>query len=830
MSYEIKHQVNQIFLPWGVFMNSRISAAASLCLLLAAVSIGCREPIEQRGLSLLERGQFQQVIDLLQPAVEEDPGNVKLNTLYGAALLRNGQASLAVWPLRRAYLKAEQPRPSGPMLVEALVTGGASREGIVVATELLEANPDDEMLLSLRATGHAANLDREGALADIDRLIAIAPDNPRSLETRANLLTELDRLDEAAEAITQLRELLESQNMPLEAMARFCGAEGEFLRKHGEIEEARLKFTACLAEYPGMPDVTTPTMEFYDSVGEHDQGVEMLIEQANTPEGKVKLRIQGFLAQVLNADGRNDEAEAVLMAFADKYPVPQSWLELADHYAALGDMSQAAFALEKAIKLQGGLAPGEPGFAYLMLSEDTRFAYADILIQLENFERVHEILRHIDEPADKLLIEARLKLAEGDPQGALDTYNEAFRLWPSNPGSRYLAAVAALRLGEFPTAYEMFQDSMRADPRATDAGLVLARMRFLSGQPIGAMESGGFYFRFNPESLETPRIMLLSAAALGIEKAVEGIRDGMIDMGEPGQAAADYSTALRIMEGNEKALAHLDSIEQLDEPGYAPALGAWLALMIETGKGEVALKRIQAASERNPTSAELQLVRGRALVDVVGDRAAAEAAFARAIELEPEHPSARAAMGRHRQQNGDLEGAVAAFDKAHELDPENPDYGFFAAEVLFDASQAERAEPRLRAHLKEHAWHGETAARLARLAVERGDSGPETLILARIGAEYARASRPFALDTLARIRLARDENSEGRAALAEALQLGNPLPSSLYLMARILVREGKKDEAILLLDQSLISGSFPEIQAARALRSKLEGPQENETS
>ncbi|MDE0884156.1 MAG: tetratricopeptide repeat protein [Myxococcota bacterium] len=806
-----------------------IRTLAVLCA-ISLTAASCREPANQEGRRLLEEGQFQAAIDLLQPAVEQRPTDVELNTLYGAALLRNGQASLAVWPLRRAYKESGTTRPAGSLLVEALIHGGAVREGIALAGDILEEEPDNHLVLSLRAGAHAANLDRESALADIDRLIEVAPNNPRSLETRANLLTELDRLDEAEEAISQLRALLEEQEMPREAMARFCGAEGEFLRKHGKEAEAEAKFDACLEEYPGEPDIVAPALDFHNSVDQHERGVAMVVEQAATPEGKRKLRLQGFLAQILDADGRHEEAEAVLLAFAHEFPVPQPWLEVADHYIAVGKMSEAAGALERAIKIQGGLAPGEPGFAYLMLSEDTRFAYADILIQLENFSRVREILRHIEEPAHKLLIEARLKLAEGDPRGALEAYKEAFKLWPGNPGGRYLAGVAALRLAEFETASEMFQDSMRADPSATDAGLVLARMRFLAGQPLGAMETGGFFYRFNPGNLEVARMMLVSAGAAGLPTAAEGIRDKMIESGMAGHAVADYSTALQILVGQEEALAYLESVEELGEPSMAPGLGAMLRLMSGMGRGPEALERVKEACSQHPDSADMQLVLAWGLSQVGQDEEAARAAYAGAIELDPELAAARAAFALHLAAQGDIEGAVAGFDRAHELDPENPDYGFFAGEVLDDANETDRAEERLRAQLIDHPWHGESASRLARIALARGDSGPDTLILAKLGVEYARTSRAAALENLARVRLAREETSEARAALLESIRSGSPLPSSLLLMAQLLADEGNVSGARKLLDQSLESENFSEIEAARDLRSQLDSAEENKES
>ncbi len=791
-------------------------------LILLALASACREPIDQRAMSLMDEKRYQEVIDLVKPAIEEAPGDYELSTVYGAALLRNGQPSLAVWPLRRAYRDAPEGSPAGGLLVEALTMGGATREGIELANELLEADPDDLRLLRMRARGHARNLNREGALEDIERLIEASPDNVYNVETKVNLLTELDRLEEAAAAIGQLKELLEAQDLPRESMARFCGAEGEFLRKHGDHAEAEAHFTRCLEEFPGEPDVVAPALQFYDAIGEHARGVEMLAEQAASPDGKNRLRIQGLFAQVLAKDGRKEEGEAVLLEFAERFAeAPQPWLELADLYAAHDKMKEAGEALEKGIEITTGISPGDLGFVYISLSEETRFAYADIMVQVGNFDRVREILRYIDEPAHKLLIEARLKLAEGDPQGALDTYQEAFTLWSSNPGGRYLAGVAALRLGKLDVASEMFQDSMRADAKATDAGLILTRMKFLSDQPVGVMEVGGFYSRSNTADIVVPRMMLLSAAAIGASGAMEGLRGLITARGDPGHANADYASALRSTTGREAAIEYLDGIDTLDEPPFAPALAVWLGLMVSRGDGELALERVAKASKAHPESASILLIKSHALRIVASDDGGALAALDRAIELDPELASARAARGHYLETHGEIEAAVAEFDAAAELDPSEPDFAHFAALALFNAGRIPEAEVRLRAQLDRHPWHGESAARLARIVLDREDSGPFTLALARLGAEYGKASRPFALETLARVRLARDEIPEAQAALQRAIQLGNPSPGTLYLMARVLARNDRIEDAMQFLELSLETGDFAEAEAAAALRSDL---------
>jgi tetratricopeptide (TPR) repeat protein len=183
---------------------------------------------------------------------------------------------------------------------------------------------------------------------------------------------------------------------------------------------------------------------------------------------------------------------------------------------------------------------------------------------------------------------------------------------------------------------------------------------------------------------------------------------------------------------------------------------------------------------------------------------------------------ARVALGQWLSAQGETEAAVAEFDAAAEVDPTDPDYGLFAGLALFEAGRRDEAETRLELQLEAHPWQGEAAARLARILIDRGESGPRVLALARLGVEYAKGSRQFALETLARVRIAREEFGLAQAALGRAKKYGAESPTSLYLTAQVLARKNKFGEALRLLEESLETNEFSDKEAAAVLRARLE--------
>ena len=123
----------------------------------------------------MEQRQFQEAVTFVQEALEDNPSDPELLQLYGRALLRNQQPSLAVWPLRRVFHDQGLEGPALVPLVEALARGGAPAEAVQLATEGLAKDPSNWVLLRLRSAANLASLNHEAALADIDLNIVEAP-------------------------------------------------------------------------------------------------------------------------------------------------------------------------------------------------------------------------------------------------------------------------------------------------------------------------------------------------------------------------------------------------------------------------------------------------------------------------------------------------------------------------------------------------------------------------------------------------------------------------------------------------------------------------------
>ena len=799
-----------------------------LCLIGSILPLGgCQEDPRQRAMEAMSQGDFQEAVDLLQVELEKNPKDALLSAEYGIALLQNGQSSLAIWPLRRAYRDLGNRNELGTRLAQALIRGGASAEGLELLDELLQESPDSMPLLTLRARAYAAVLDREAGLADLERLIELQPDSPHLLEERITMLIDMERIEEATAANDEFSELVASGEIeiPAAGMPRFCGAQARFHMVYGEMEKSRELFEECLLKHPANADLLIPMLEMLYASGQLERAAEVLEEQATSELGQARLRVQLLWVEDLEQRQEFERAEEVLTQAAERMNSPQTWLELADFHLRYEDFEGAAEALNQAVAWgQGGGALEIENFDYGLIPQEGLFAYADILIQTGDLERVRIMMESIEEPVFLLLLQARLKLMEGDPRGALEDYEEAFRSWSSNAGARYLAAEAALEIGEFDVAMNHYMDSLRADAAATDAGIILARLQRFQGLLRPALDTLFFYLSNAPEGKdrETALKMFshLSHDLTSLEGAVY-MRDSMMQLPDPyapGQADALYAISLIRLQGDEAALDHLESLETtLDSPLHAPALLVWARAKQRLGQGNEARLRLEAALEKSPDSFELKTTLA-AYLGADPDRIEqADALFEESVAQGPDYlPSHLARIDFLAAQEGQEEAVLTEWLAAARIEPREPAFGYEAAALLMEMGRRDEALSAFDEHLDLFPWYGDSAMELADQRLSERDFSAESLRLARMAVEFGFRDRIRSRLILGNMHLGRDESEEATQIFLEVTRLDPNRPEGHYYLGLVLDGQGRSDAALDSFKRALELGEWAEMEDARA--------------
>lgn len=663
-----------------------------------------------------ERGAYGETLEPLRALLTERPQDPELNYLYGVALARTGQPGLAIWALRRALEEEEWAVPAGLELAADALAVRSYRLAEEAATEVLAREPDD--LRALRIRGEARLEDKQdlaGALADFDRIVASDPTDFGAQMSRFATLLALELADDAQAALEELEKLALEQYVPPGESARLCVARAVFAAELREQERAVEVFDECLEAYPTFPVVIEESVRFFDQSGQGARATEVVraaLEHA--PEVTVYRR---QLADRLRRQGRLDEAAELLREgtrLESQQAVADSWTALAEHHASLDELPEAVDAFERAAEIVGPLP------------QQQILAYADLLAAAGMNERALEVAKDLEGESYRQLIRARVLLNERRPEEALAVYQNALELWPDNAIARYYAARAAEQTGDFEAAVEQYRQAIRAEASATDAGLRLARMLAAEGDAQAARSALSQHSRAHPGDPDGTLFAIELARRAGDGNQVRRLYSRIPPSPLRALAAAKLAAATSVSAGPRAGIAFLrsDPLLDLTNPRDVDALRALVVLMIEAGDTASAHSALEAALAVGPEDSNLAEIRGLVLEgegEKLGD---AEAAYRRALELDPRNPHALASLGRLASATGRSEESIALLcERAGAVAslPSGPEPSLRCSEALIASGRQAEAIEELEAALREFPWSAPVALSLARIHREQQD-------------------------------------------------------------------------------------------------------------
>jgi len=703
---------------------------------------------------LHEEGRYVATVDQLRILADQDPSNAEVQFLLGSALLLSGNGGLAVWPLRAAANAPEYAIEARMLLARSMLESRTAPDSIPIIDEILELEPQNIPALVLRIQAYQGTGRNEDAVADIERVLELDPENIPVLIPRVTALIASGQIEEAEQAIEDAREQLENSSEEVDPsfLAMLCVARGLFAHEKGEPEVAEAQYVECLEQFPLHPLVVQGAASFYDMLGQRERAIEIL-ETALEKSGNSAFRTA--LAAMMRRAGETEEVERLLRAEAEERPSTTSWFTLANFYVGRDEFDKALEAFDHALEV----SPNPP--------ESLLFAYADTLVQAEQFEKARSIVEGFGESALRDLIIGRALLGEGDPAAALVSFEAGILLWPNNPAARFLAGQAAERIGDFDRALSEYRESIRADPSRSRAGLDLAELYALRGEYGDAFDAVRRHLEVNPGEID--------GTLVGIRIAHKAKRFGLASDGlsrlsdKPeyaGVAAAEH--AMLLVEGSpDGAAVAVKTLEESDldftDPVNAAALRVLLSSLAAIGDHEKATERIDSALAAHPETAVFHELNGRVLSAAGKSPEKAREAFYRALELDSKNAKALIGLAELSAQAGDLDAAQGLYDQATDLDSKDPAAAIAAASLSAGAGRAADAQKRFEAVLAKHPREADAIIGLARLLAERGEF--------EASVDYARRAEwlhaPEAEETLAWIeglRLQRGEAGGSPAA------------------------------------------------------------------
>lgn len=752
-----------------------LGRALVACALAALVACGASFDERLAGVDAQHRaGEWAASIPVLRELLTEQPDDPETNRRLGLALLRSGQPTLAVWPLRRALDAPSEAVESGLLLAAALVATGNGAAAVDAADDVLRIEPLNARALELRARAQLAERNPKQALEDAELLLEREPDHLGALDARATALVALGRNDEAEAALVAVLERARAVDSPDAGGA--CAVHARFLAERlkdpARAEEA---FGACLAQYPADVLGVREAVNFYVAQERPADALDVLRRAVAAAPDMLPFRV--WLAERLYGVGASNEADALLAATTERLDDARAWRARAELERRSGHPEQALASFERALERADEAE-----------RDSLRFSSADLLVDLGRLEQAEALGAELSTEVYRDLITGRILLARGDAAGALAAFESGLALWPNNAGARYLAGRAAASLGDYERAMAEYLEAERADPRASDAAAELARihLRFgRSGDAPLALEFARRHVWSHPADPTGYR--LVAAAALELER-FELARERLAVAEQ--LAGADPALRAQVVverAGVERAATGPDAaarvIEEsgldLTDAAAEPALRVLVDDLIAAGRSADAEARIDAL----PESAYAHDVRARSLDRMGADAAAVRAELERAVELDPGYAPALAGLALLAVARGESGAAIALYDRAAEADDPSSDFAYAAAQLELAAGRDAAAEARLRVIVERHPDHAAACNDLAWLLAEQGRDLDRALALARRAARLEPG--PATWDTLGWVQFKRGDLEAARAALERAHDADPALPGLAERLAQV---------------------------------------------
>ena len=536
---------------------------------------------------------------------------------------------------------------------------------------------------------------REEAKKELDFILEKEPGHFDAIQLLATLAISPE---DVAEVLDKLEEIREERDHD----ERYHLTTGNLLARSRDLSGAEASFRTALARNP-------------DSIQAH-----------------LALGDLFFLRDDMVGAEREYKAAAELDPLASPVQV-----RLADFYSAMNRQADARAILTQVTKNDPDFLPAHYRLAEMALTEQE---YDECLAILQNVFQ-----RNASDPSARI-IRGRVHLARGATPSAMEDFRETIRVQPNSPVGHYYLALAHLQANDAAQARSSLTDALRIHPQFTDAILRLAELEIREGSHRRAIESLETVVSRQPQ-LPQAHVLLGSAflATGNASKAIESFQKAK-EL-SPHDPRPPHLLGLALRRENRNSEAERNFHEALDlSPGFMEPLVQLVALDIQARKKDSALERVKTQISLAPQSANLYVLLGR-VHGARGETSAAEAAFNKAIETDPNLTTGYLALSQLYISSSEYDQALMRLRNVLEVNPQNLSAAMLSGlihEKKGDVAMAKEAYEEL---IDNHPDFAPAANNLAYLYLEHGGDLDKALDLA-YRARLQAPEDPHIADTL----------------------------------------------------------------------------------
>ncbi|MCP1672951.1 tetratricopeptide (TPR) repeat protein [Natronocella acetinitrilica] len=349
-------------------------------------------------------------------------------------------------------------------LAQAALRADEPAEAAEAAARALEHNPDDRQLRTIYGQGLLESGQEEAAIQVFQQLMADYPDDGDLRMHLARLLLQAGR-DE--EALAQFEQLLDER--PDDAGVLY--AAGLLTLEAGRPEQARSHFERLV----DLGERVDASRFLLGRIGEQTNDPEGAERWYRLVEGEQYVDAQLRLAIVMDDDGRNDEARAVLRDLRRRHPD-----ESVRTYLIEGDMLRAASRYEESMRVYDRALIEHPG------DLDLLYARALVAVYSQDVDQAEADLRRVleSEPDHAHALNALgytlVDLTDRTQEG-YELIRRAYEQEPQNAAILDSMGWALYRLGRHDEALEYLRRAYELMPDA-EIGAHLGEVLWVEGR------------------------------------------------------------------------------------------------------------------------------------------------------------------------------------------------------------------------------------------------------------------------------------------------------------------------------------------------------------
>ena len=784
---------------------------------LASAMSGCGSP-RDREARHLERGQRYLAANNLEKARVEFRNALQIAPGDATARYENGLIEERLQNFAQAAIFYKGAIDVGPDYIPARVAlakltllAGSAQPALEIIRPSLDRHPQDARLLTVRAACENALQDPAAALRDAQQAVRLEPRN-------------------------------------VEAVGVLAGV----YNGRGETEKARALLEATLREVPDSVDLRLLLAAAYEQLHLEPQVEALLIEVTKLRPREAAQRIR--LAQYYARTQRPDAAEAALRAGVSAIPDdPRLKGALIDFLASSRGRAVAQQALDALIAANPddvnlrfeAARYHEQGKEYPRAEADYRAIIArsklagpglsarDRLAALEltlnDFAGartlVDEVLAAAPRDDDALVMRGNLALqGNKDPKSAIADLRTVLRDQPNAVGVMRSLARAHFANGEPDLAEEVLRRAIEANPKDSGARLDLAQ---LVAETAGAAQAKPLIdelARQDPTNAQVLDSQFKLAMATGDLATAKAAADALV--AQQPQSGLNYLYEGAVEEANHRLEAAVKLYSKALElqPGAPEALRRLSGVLVQLKRMPEALRRLDAASQRDPHSTAPALIKGDLYMGMQQPQDAA-LVYRSIVDRDPKSTVAYQRLAAAQLSFHDEAAAISTLQEgiARSAEPEPLQ---LSLATLYTSSGRPEQAVRIYEAVLERNPHADVAANnLAMLLVARQPDPASLERAGQLAARFAQSTNPDFLDTYGWVLYKRGDAAAAVVALRGVIAKVPESPLGLYHLGMAQVLAGQIDAARDNLSHALRSGKpFQGMDDAKAELERLDGP------